>query len=181
MDVLPRRARITFYPRMKNPSIPLQLRQPWDDNGDRPGLRRSVRCGHPNPIGWLLIAYGSWGQRAARVSPRDNVEVPPHPGKIRSHPRIRNPYIPLRLQQPGDKNGDLPGRYHPARCGNPNSTWLVTDWLGLMEPARGESYHSGQRRGPAASEEIAYHHRIRNLSIYLQLTPTAWGRKQGSP
>ena len=31
--------------------------------------------------------------------------------------------------------------------------WLIDDWLGLMEPARGESFPSGQRLGPAASGE----------------------------
>ena len=28
---------------------------------------------------------------------------------------------------------------------------VIADWLGLMEPARGESFPSGQRLGPAAS------------------------------
>ena len=31
--------------------------------------------------------------------------------------------------------------------------WVIADWLGLMEPARGESCPSGQRRGPAAPGE----------------------------
>ena len=31
--------------------------------------------------------------------------------------------------------------------------WLVDDWMRLMEPARAESFPSGQRRGPAAPGE----------------------------
>ena len=30
-----------------------------------------------------------------------------------------NPSIHLQLQQTGDENGGSPGRYIPARCGNP--------------------------------------------------------------
>ena len=42
----------------------------------------------------------------ARDSPHDNVEVPPHPGTIKVHPRAINPYIHLQLQNPGGENGD---------------------------------------------------------------------------
>ena len=61
--------------------------------------------------------------------------------------------MPLQLQQTGDENGDPSGRYRPARCGNPNLHWLIADWLGLTEPARGESFPLGQRRGRAAHGE----------------------------
>ena len=50
-----------------------------------------------------------------------------------------------------------------------------------MEPARGESCPSGQRRGPTAPEEIGSHPRIRNPSISLQLTPKTRRRKRRSP
>ena len=60
------------------------------------------------PTDWLLIGWGPWSQR--------------HPRRIRFHPRIRNPSIHLQLQQTGHENGGLPGRYLPARCGNPNPT-----------------------------------------------------------
>ena len=42
-----------------------------------------------------------------------------HSEKIRSHPRVRNPSIRLQLGRTGDENGGPPGRYRPARCGNP--------------------------------------------------------------
>ena len=35
------------------------------------------------------------------------------PGRISSHPRIRNSSIYLQFQQPGDENADPPGRYRP--------------------------------------------------------------------
>ena len=38
------------------------------------------------------------------------------------HPRIRNPYIRIQLQQPADENGHYPTRYRLARCGNSNPT-----------------------------------------------------------
>ena len=107
-------------------------------------------------------------QCAARVAPRANVEVPPHPGRIRSHLRIRNPSKSLQIQQPqGDENGDPTGRC-PTRRGKPNPTGgLVIGWgLGLMESAHGESCTSGQRQGPAAQWS---HPRIINPSISLQL------------
>ena len=48
-----------------------------------------------------------------------------------------------------------PESIQPRRVWKPQPHWLVTDWLGLMGPARGESCPSGQRRGPAA---VSYTH-----------------------
>ena len=116
VEVPPHPGRTGSRPRIINPSISLQFQQPGDENGDFPGRYRPARCGNPNPTHRLLIGWGSWRQRAARVSPRANVEFAPLTRKIRSHPRIRNPSIPLQLRQPGDENGDPTGQYHPARC-----------------------------------------------------------------
>ena len=104
---------IRSHPRIRNPSMHLPLQQTGDGNRDPPGRYRPAWCGNPNPTSWLLIGWGPWSQRAARVAPRDNVEVPPHPGRIGSHPRIRNPSISLQPKQPDDENGDPPGRYRP--------------------------------------------------------------------
>ena len=82
--------RIRSHPQVRNPSISLQLQQPGDVNADHPGRYRPAGGGHPNPTGWLLIGWGSWSQRAARVVPRVNAEVPPHPGRIISYPRFKN-------------------------------------------------------------------------------------------
>ena len=66
-----------------------------------------------------------------------------------------------------------PGSIPPRRVWKPLPHWVIVDWLGLMEPARGDSCPSGQRRGPAAPGEdkgrISSHRRVRNPSIYLQL------------
>ena len=67
----------------------LQLQQTVDENGDHPGRYRPARRGNVNPTGGLLISSGLWSYRVVRVVPRDNVKVPPHPGRIGSHPRIR--------------------------------------------------------------------------------------------
>ena len=45
-----------------------------------------------------------------------------YPRRIGSHARIQTISIHLQLQQTGDETGDPPGRYHPARCGNPDAT-----------------------------------------------------------
>ena len=39
----------------------------------------------------LLIGWSSWTHRKATAAPLANVEVPPHPGRTESHPRIRPP------------------------------------------------------------------------------------------
>ena len=115
----------------------------------------------------------------ARVAPRDIVNVLPHPEMIISHPLIRNPFTTYpQIQQPGDKNVHPTDRYCPARCGNFNPTGGLLICLGLiLEPARGESLPSGQRRGPAAPGEdkvlspdkILYH---------TSTTPTTRGGKR---
>ena len=143
--------------------------KPGDENGDPPVRYRPARCGHPNPIGWLLIGWGSWSQRAARVALRADVDVLPHPGRIGSHPRIKNPSKSLQFQQPRDENGDPPRRYRPARCGNPNPNgWLLI--------GSGSWRQRGSRVAPRANVEIPpnpgriwFHRRIKNPSIPPQL------------
>ena len=100
-----------------------------------------------------MIGWSSWSQRTARVAPRDNAEVPPHPGGIRSHPRIRNLYVSLQLPTTRGRKRRSPGSIPPRRMSKSQLHWVIADWLGLMEPARGESCPSGQRRGPAAPRE----------------------------
>ena len=144
-EVPPHPGRIVFYLRIRNPSMSLQLQQTGKKNADPPGRYRSARCGHPNPTGWLLTSWGSWSQPTARGASRDNVEVPPHPGRTIFNPRMRNPSIHILLRQAGDESGDAPGLHRPAGCGKRQLYWLVADWLRLMAPARGESCLSGQR------------------------------------
>ena len=56
-----------------------------------------------------------------------NVDVAPHPGRTRFHPRITNPSIYLRLQQTRDQDSDPTGRNHLTRCRNPNSGYNIVD------------------------------------------------------
>ena len=129
-EVTPHPGRIRSHLRIRNPLISLRLQQPGDGNDDLLGRYGPARCRNPNPVGWLLIGWGSWSLRAARVAPLANVEVPPHPGRVGSYPRIRNPYISLQLTPTTrGQNGDRPDRYCPARCGNLNHTGcLLIGW-----------------------------------------------------
>ena len=161
----------TYHPRVRNPSISLQFQHPGDINADPPGRYRPGGCGNLNPTGLLLIGWGSWSQRAARVPPRANAEVPPHPGRVNSHPLIRNPDISLQLQQPGDGNLDPPGSIPPRRVWKPRSHWVIADYLRLMDPARGQSFPSGQRRGPAAPGEDKFPSPGQEI-FYESTTPT---------
>ena len=52
--------RIGFHPRIRNPSIPLQLRQLGDENNDPLGRNRPARCVNPSPTGRSLIGWGSY-------------------------------------------------------------------------------------------------------------------------
>ena len=75
---------------------------------------------------WLIdIWLGSWSQHAARVAPWANVEVPPHPGRIWSHPRIRISSKSLRIQQPGDVK--IPRVDNAPHGVKPQPQWLISD------------------------------------------------------
>ena len=145
----------------------------WDENADPSSRYRSARYGNPNPTVWLLIG---WSQRAARVASREIVEVPPHPGRIGSHPRTKNLPIYLQRQQTGDENADLPGRCAPQGVETPTQL-AGADSLRLSEPARGESCPSGQRRGPAAPGEDKFPF-LGQKSFHISTTR---GRKRRSP
>ena len=80
-----------------------------------------------------------------------------HPVRTRSHPRIRNPSTYPQLQQIGDENGGPPGRYRPARCGNPN-LWVV-------QPAP-----PGKESVPSSDQK----------SFHTSTAPTNQGRKRWS-
>ena len=163
-----------FYPRMTNTSISIHLQQPGDENGYPPVRYRPAGCGNRIPIGWFLIGWGLWSQRAARVAPPAKVAVPPDPERIMFYPRMRSPSTSLQLQQRGDENRDRPGRYRAAGCRNPTP---LTDWLGLTEPARGENCPSGQRRGPAAPGKGKATSPDQK-SFHTSITPTIRGRKR---
>ena len=132
--------------------------------------------------GILLLSWGSWSQRAARGAPRANAEVPPHPGRISSHPQIRNPSIYLQRQQPGDENGDPPRRYRPAQCGIPNQTGgLLIGWGSWSQrPAGGHGCPSGQGRVRAADGDVKVPSPHQKY-FHISTVPTNRGSRRWSP
>ena len=86
-----------------------------DEDADPPGRYRFPRCGNVNRIDGLLIRWGSWSHRAARVSPRDNVEVPPIPREASVLcPDQTSFYISItNLSKLGTKSGILRVEYAP--------------------------------------------------------------------
>ena len=93
----------------------------------------TVPQGVETPLSFWLIVYfswGSWSQRAARVAPRDNVEVRPRPGMITYHLLIRDPSIHLLTLTARGRKRTSPGRYRHTRCGSPNPTGSMLIFLG---------------------------------------------------
>ena len=119
---------------------------------------------------WLRLMEPAWVESGPSGQHRD----PSAPGEDKVSSPDEKSFLPLKLQQPGDENRYPPGRYRLARCGNPNPHRLIADWLGLMEPARGESCPSGQRRGRAAHGEDKVPSPDQN-SFQISTTPTNQG------
>ena len=71
------------------------------------------------------------------------------------------------------------GSISPRTVWKTQPHWLIADWLGLMEPARGESYPPGQRRSPAAPGEDSVQSPDQK-SLLISTTPTTRGRKRRS-
>ena len=74
----------------------------------------------------------------------------------------------------------FPRSIPPRRVWKPQPHWVIADWLGLMEPARGERCPSGQRRGPAAPGEDKFPFPGQK-SVHISTTSTTRGRKRRSP
>ena len=73
----------------------------------------------------------TWSQRAARVAPRDNVEVPANSGKLSYIlPHIYNPNRPR-----GRKRRSLRLMLAPHGV-EPQPHWMITNWPGCVRPAR---------------------------------------------
>ena len=129
---------MTFNSAFSRPPIPLTEGSP------PPALGQS---GDPGP--------------AAGVAPRGNPGVPPHPGRLRLHPRFRNYSIPLQLQQTGTKISVPRGDTAPYQAHR-----LIADWLGLMNPPL-----PGEDRAPSPDHQ----------SFYRPTNPTNRGRKRWWP
>ena len=116
-----------------------------------------------------IADWYSWSQCTARVAPRANVDAPSH--RISSHPRIINLSIPSTAPTAWGRKQRSPGSISPRKVWKTHPHWLIIDWLGLMEPARGESCPSGQRRGRAAHGEDKVQSPDQK-SFHISTTPT---------
>ena len=73
-----------------------------------------------------------------------------------------------------------PGSIPLRRVWKPQPHWVIADWLGLLEPARGGRCPSGQRRGPAAPGEDKFPSPVQK-PFHISTTPTTRGREGRSP
>ena len=97
-----------------------------------------------------MFGWAPRSQLAARVSPRANPEVPPQNGEDKfPSPDQKFFYISITASTRGRKRRSL-GSKPPRRVWKPQPNCVMADWLGPMEPGRGETFPSGPRRGPAA-------------------------------
>ena len=69
-----------------------------------------------------------------RVASRANTEFWPHSGRMRSHPRIRNPSISLNLRPPEEEIGDATGNtaQYGVETPTPLVGYLLTGALGAI-------------------------------------------------
>ena len=141
--VPPQPGTIISYLRIRNSSIFLHLRQSRVENTDTPGRYRHARCGYPNPSGCLLFGWGPRSQRAANASSRAHVEIPPNLGtKISHSPFQKSFHISITRTTRERKRRSL-WSIPPLRVWKPQRHWVMDDWLGPTEPARGESSPPG--------------------------------------
>ena len=96
--------------------VPLQLRQPGDENGDVPRVyNRPVWCGNPSPTGRSLIGWGSYIEQA-------------HPGED-SFPspdqKFFHAYTPTTRRRKRSSPGSIPLRI----VWKPQPHQPIADWL----------------------------------------------------
>ena len=136
--------------------------------GNRLGKVLSIQCypslkfpGTPLVEGVSSPGLAQWGGdgRAARVAPRGTVTVPPHLGRITSHPRITSASI-------------YPYNWGPHAC--PRS-------MGGDAGSAARVASRGKATVPPHPGEIRSHPRIRNLIIHVQLERIADGVKSPTP
>ena len=78
---------------------------------------------------------------------------PSAPGEGRVSSPAQKPFHISTTPTTRGRKRRSPGSIPPRNAWKPQPHWLIADWLGVMEPARGESCPSGQRRGSAAPGE----------------------------
>ena len=88
-------------------------------------------------------------------------------------------YIPANATTRGRQRRS-PGSIPPRTVWKRRHHWLIADWLGILEPARGESCPLGQRLGPAAPGGDKFPSPGQQ-PLHISTSPTTRGRKCTSP
>ena len=169
--VAPLPMKISSHPQVSNRSISLQPQIVGDVKADLLRQYRPAGCGNPSPTGRLLIGWGFWSQRAARVAHRANAAVPPQLGRIRSHPQVRNLSIYLQFQQPGGVQKSVPVRYHPTGWVNPSPTGRLLIGWGFWSQRGARVAPRANAAVPLQPGKIRSHSQVRNpkTSLHVQL------------
>ena len=131
----------------------------------------------PTPLRHCLWAEAHVAS-ARRELPLWPTRGSPAPGRVKlpSTKTFRISTTPTRR----GRNRRSPGSIPPRRVCKPQPHWVIADGLGLMQPARGESCPSGQRRSSAAPEEDKFPSPGQK-PFYFPTTPTTRGRHRRSP
>ena len=144
-----------------------------------PGSMPPRKVWKPQP-NWLVADWLRLMEPARRESClSEQRRGPATPGEDRvSSPELKSFHVSTTQTTWGRKRGS-PGPILPRTVLKPKPHWPVADWLGLMEPACGESCPSGQRRGPVAPREETFPSPD-HKSFHLSTTAITRGQKQRS-
>ena len=179
VEVPPHPGTIIFHPRIRNPSIHVQLQQPGDKKKQIPRVDNASRgVETPTPLAAceLAEAHGAsagrqlplWTMLRTRRIGEDKVSSPDQKSF-----RTSTTAITRRRKR------TFPGSIPPCRVWKPQPHWVIADWLGLMKPARSENSPSGQRRSPAAPGKDFPS--PEQKSFHVSTTPSNRGRLRISP
>ena len=147
-----------------------------DKSGDSTSRYYPERRGNLHATGWLLIGRGSWRQHGTRVAPLAKFENLSPPETICSHHQMRNPSILVNSNILGAET-EIP-RVDSASHVVETPIPLVGHCV--VEPARGKSCLSGQRRGPAAPGEDAVSFPDKKI-IHVFAPSTTWEQRRRLP
>ena len=122
-------------------------------NGYPSGPYRPARYGNPNPHFLVVDWIGLMKPARDESCPSEHLGGSAAPGDDIVSSSDEKSFQTSTTSTTQEKRGDTPGQYRSAWCGNPNPHCLVANWMGLMEPARGENCPLRQRQGNAAPGE----------------------------
>ena len=94
---------------------------------------------------------------------------PTAPGDNRAPSPAQKPIHALITPTTHGRTQTFPGSILTGTMGKRHPYWPTYGWLGLMDPARGKSFATGHRRGPATPGDDRAPSRIKLPPIYLQI------------